>query len=74
MNDLSGRVALVTGGTKGIGRAISEALVKAGCHVAVSARTADDVNPAEGDLAALGQTSPGALQRALADSIKASIR
>jgi 3-oxoacyl-[acyl-carrier protein] reductase len=34
--DLRGRVALVTGGSGGIGRALVQHLVKAGCHVAVT--------------------------------------
>jgi 3-oxoacyl-[acyl-carrier protein] reductase len=35
---IAGKVALVTGGSKGIGRATSEELGRAGCRVVVAAR------------------------------------
>jgi len=46
--DLSGRVALITGGTKGVGLGIARRLVDAGATVVVCGRTA----PAEGSLPA----------------------
>jgi NAD(P)-dependent dehydrogenase (short-subunit alcohol dehydrogenase family) len=43
---LSGKVALVTGGSKGIGLAIASALVARGAHVAISGRRAADLERA----------------------------
>jgi 3-oxoacyl-[acyl-carrier protein] reductase len=57
-NGLGGRVALVTGGGRGIGRAIAQELAGAGARVAVLARTPDEVS---GTAALLGQDGADAL-------------
>src|SRR5258708_13159291 len=40
---LSGKTAIVTGSTRGIGRAIAEALINEGANVVISARNPDEV-------------------------------
>ncbi|WP_114790422.1 SDR family oxidoreductase [Niabella yanshanensis] len=41
-NELSGKIALVTGGTKGAGKAIAERLLQAGAKVIITARNAPE--------------------------------
>lgn len=40
---LNGRKAIVTGGSKGLGREIADELAREGCHVAICARSANEV-------------------------------
>ncbi|MBI1336047.1 MAG: glucose 1-dehydrogenase [Phycisphaera sp.] len=57
MFDLSGKVALVTGGASGIGKAIAKAMVLHGASVVVGSRTQDKVDAAAKELDALRDTS-----------------
>ena len=51
--DLSGRVALVTGGSKGLGKAMARAFAEAGADVVISSRHEDELK------AALDEIRPG---------------
>jgi 3-oxoacyl-[acyl-carrier protein] reductase len=53
--NLNGKVAIVTGGTKGIGRGIAEALVREGVNVCISARSRSEIDNTVGELLALGK-------------------
>jgi 3-oxoacyl-[acyl-carrier protein] reductase len=51
---LKGLNAVVTGGTKGIGRAIADTLADEGCNVSICARNQEEVNAAVAALSAKG--------------------
>ncbi|MGX6601413.1 SDR family NAD(P)-dependent oxidoreductase [Micromonosporaceae bacterium Da 78-11] len=68
--DLSGRTALVTGSTKGIGRAIAQGLADAGARVAINGRSAVDLTDLRGDvLAAPGDVSTADGAQAVLDVV-----
>jgi NAD(P)-dependent dehydrogenase (short-subunit alcohol dehydrogenase family) len=50
--DLTGRVAVITGGSRGIGRAVAEGLATAGADVVIASRKADACEAAAKEIAA----------------------
>ncbi|MEM5400919.1 SDR family oxidoreductase [Paraburkholderia sp. EG287A] len=54
MFELGGQVALITGGSRGLGLQMAQALGEMGCHVVITARKADELGEAQSHLQALG--------------------
>jgi NAD(P)-dependent dehydrogenase (short-subunit alcohol dehydrogenase family) len=57
--DLTGKVALVTGSTKGLGETSAKALAKAGADVAVCGRNPTDLKRVSTEIQAMGRKSTG---------------
>jgi NAD(P)-dependent dehydrogenase (short-subunit alcohol dehydrogenase family) len=78
--DLSGRVAVVVGGTSGIGQAIAHGLAEAGADVVPTSRRAEQVEAAAAEVEKRGRrslrvtsdvTDRASLERVLGESVKA---
>jgi 7-alpha-hydroxysteroid dehydrogenase len=75
VKDLNGKVAVVTGGGRGIGRAIALSLAEAGADVAVVARTSSEIGDVAAQIRGMGRkgspvtadlTDPGNVDAAIA--------
>jgi len=56
--DLSGRVVLVTGASRGLGRAVAKALAPTGAHLVLTARTQGALEELDDELRAAGHGEP----------------
>ncbi len=72
--DLTNQVVLITGGSRGLGRAFAQALAAAGAHVAITGRSSDDLHATAAQFAAPDRpvlavpadvTDPGAASQAV---------
>lgn len=61
MNSIKNRVALITGGTKGIGYGVAESLMKEGVHVAITSRNASSAQEAANQLNSHSKTGAKAI-------------
>jgi NAD(P)-dependent dehydrogenase (short-subunit alcohol dehydrogenase family) len=71
---LSGKRAIVTGGSTGIGKAIVRALVAEGTNVAVTSRSAERAKAAIADIAGPGQMVPIEVEMRDADGVAGMVR
>src|SRR5689334_20283041 len=75
MSDFTGRVALVTGASQGIGRACAILLAQRGATVALAARNEDKLNAVSQEITATGgKTGVFKIDVASEDDIKAGIK
>ncbi len=71
MKNLSDKIAVVTGATKGIGFAIAERLVQAGAKVFVCSRTRDDLEQAVEHLSQIGEAAGKLCDVRIEEQVKA---
>ena len=72
--DLTGRVAVVTGASQGIGRACAIALAKAGASVALLARNQEKLDETANEIAGAGRTLARATDIADEEQVKAAFK
>ena len=78
MAELTGRIALVTGGGRGIGRSVALALASAGSDVAVTARSSKELDETVAAIRALGRRAEAIVcdvsERTQVDAMVARVR
>ena len=78
MSELIGRIALVTGGGRGIGRAVALSLASAGADVAISGRNADVLDETVGAIRAIGRRAAAVVcdvsERGQVDAMVAQVK
>jgi NAD(P)-dependent dehydrogenase (short-subunit alcohol dehydrogenase family) len=69
--DLTGKVAVVTGGSRGLGQCFARALAQAGADVAITSRTIDALDQTRKEIEAIGRTAlPCALDTRKVETIQ----
>src|SRR5687767_12226732 len=68
MGSLKNKIILITGGSKGIGYGVAEALLKEGARVAITSRSQKAADEAAGSLVAAGEGEAMGIQSDVRDS------